>query len=77
MRYAVARFNVEQRDMAYRIYLSECARMIANNTARLFGGSGLDIRFSDLIRNKRMDNRSAKEIAADVIKRAGIEVIKS
>lgn len=34
MRYAVARCHQKQRDDAYRLYLSECLRILTENTAK-------------------------------------------
>ena len=75
MRYAMARFNQHQRDLAYRIYVSDCLRIISENTAKIGGGSYITAKFSDIINPKLVDNRAGEEIAADIIKRAGIEVI--
>ena len=75
MRYATARFNQHQRDLAYRIYVTDCLRMAAENTAKMSQGSYTTVRFYDFINPKPVDNRSGNEIAADIIKRAGIEVI--
>ena len=75
MRYATARFNQHQRDLAYRIYVTDCLRMAAENTAKMSRGSYTTVRFYDFINPKPVDNRSGNEIAADIIKRAGIEVI--
>ena len=75
MRYAIARFNQHQRDLAYRIYVSDCLRIISENTAKMGGGSYITAKFADIINPKPADNRSGEEIAADIIKRAGIEVI--
>ena len=75
MRYATARFNQHQRDLAYRIYVSECLRMISENAASGGGGSYMAVKFEDVINPKHVDNRTGEEIAADIIKRAGIEVI--
>ena len=74
MRYATARFNQHQRDLAYRIYVSDCLRIISENTAKIGGGSYITAKFSDIINPKHVDNRTGEEIAADIIKRAGIEV---
>lgn len=74
MRYAMARFNQHQRDLAYRIYLSECARIVTLNTANFGGGSYIEKRFMDIINPPPEDNRSAEEIVADVFDRMGIEV---
>ena len=75
MRYAIARFNQHQRDLAYRIYVAECLRMISENAASGGGGSYMAVKFEDVINPKHVDNRTGEEIAADIIKRAGIEVI--
>ena len=75
MRYAMARFNQHQRDLAYRIYVTDCLRIISENTAKIGGGSYITAKFADIINQKPDDNRTGEEIAADIIKRAGIEVI--
>ena len=75
MRYAMARFNQHQRDLAYRIYVSDCLRIISENTAKIGGGSYITAKFEDIINPKPVDNRTGEEIAADIIKLAGIEVI--
>ena len=75
MRYATARFNQHQRDLAYRIYVTDCLRMVTENTAKMSKGAYTAARFYDIINPKPVDNRSGNEIAADIIKRAGIEVI--
>ena len=75
MRYATARFNQHQRDLVYRIYVTDCLRMATENTAKMSQGSYTTARFYDIINPKPVDNRSGEEIATDIIKRAGIEVI--
>ena len=75
MRYAIARYQSQQRDLAYRIYVSECLRIIGENTAKVCGGSYITAKFEEIISQKPDDNRTGEELAADIIKRAGIEVI--
>ena len=75
MRYAMARYQSQQRDLAYRIYVADCLRIISENTAKMGGGSYITAKFADIINPKPVDNRPVEEIAADIIKRAGIEVI--
>ena len=75
MRYAMARFNQHQRDLAYRIYIGDCLRIIGENTANISSGNYIIDKISDIINPKPADNRTGEEIAADIIKRAGIEVI--
>ena len=75
MRYAVARYQSQQRDLAYRIYVTDCLRMISENTAKISGGSYITAKLADIINPQPVDNRTGEEIATDIIKRAGIEVI--
>ena len=75
MRYAIARYQSQQRDLAYRIYVTDCLRMVTENTAKLSQGTYTTARFYDIISPKPVDKRTGEEIASDIIKRAGIEVI--
>lgn len=75
MRYAMARYQSQQRDLAYRIYITDCLRIISENTAKMGGGPYITTKFADIINPKPVDNRTGEEISADIIKRAGIEVI--
>ena len=75
MRYAMSRYQSQVRDLAYRIYVSDCLRIISENTAKMAGGSYITAKFADIINPKPVDNRTGEEIAADIIKRTGIEVI--
>ena len=75
MRYAIARYQSQQRDLAYRIYVTDCLRMISENAASGGGRSYMAAKFEDVVNPKPVDNRTGEELAADIIKRAGIEVI--
>ena len=74
MRYAQARYNQHQRDLAYRIFVSEGLRILTENTAKMVQGAYLTVNFLDIIDPKPKDERSGAEIASDVLTRAGIEV---
>ena len=74
MRYATARFNQHQRDLAYRIYVTDCLRMVTENTAKLSQGSYTAVKFYDIINPNPKDERSGEEIVAEVINKAGLEV---
>ena len=50
-------------------------RVITENTAKMSGGSYISAKLADIINPKTADNRTGEEIAADIIKRAGIEVV--
>ena len=62
MRYAIARFNQHQRDLAYRIYVTDCLRMNLECTAHLSGHELSLDRFADVYYPKPVDNRTADDI---------------
>ena len=68
-------FQKEQEDKAVKIYYAECLRIITENTAKIGGGSYITVKLDDILNPKQVENRTGEEIAADIIKRAGIEVI--
>ena len=70
MRYAIARYQSQQRDLAYRIYITDCLRITTENAAKtvhaLTDGKAevhfMGIRFADVLENKPVDNRTADDI---------------
>ena len=76
MRYAFARYKTYQREVAYRIYITDCLRMISENTANFAKGNYMRDRYADFLKKPARDNRTGEEIAAEVIKKAGLVVIK-
>ena len=62
MRYAITRYNQHQRDVAYRIYVTDCLRTQLKLTSA-FSGQKLDInRFADVYYQKPADDRTAEDI---------------
>ena len=76
LRYCVARLNEREKTEAYRIYVTDALRVVAENTARFASGNYIKARYADMIEPKKQDNRTGDEIVADIIKRAGL-VVKS
>ena len=70
MRYVTARYNSFQREVAYRIYVTDCLRITTDNTAKtvhaLTDGKAevhvMGMRFFDVLENKPVDNRTADDI---------------
>ena len=73
--FCISLFQKEQEDKAVKIYYAECLRIISENTAKIGGGSYITVKLDDILNPKQVENRTGEEIAADIIKRAGIEVI--
>ena len=73
--FCISLFQKEQEDKAVKIYYAECLRIITENTAKIGGGSYITVKLDDILNPKQVENRAGEEIAADIIKRAGIEVI--
>lgn len=59
---------------AQTIYVTDALRMISESAAKFGGGPYLKVRWADLAEPKKQDNRTGEEIAADVIRRAGLVV---
>ncbi len=67
MDFVTAFFKKEQEELAYKIYVTDALKALAN----------MNVRFYDIFpapQRKPKDNRSGAEIAADVIKRCGLVV---
>ena len=70
MRYATARFNQHQRDLAYRIYVTDCLRITAENTAKAvvilsrgeMDANCIGCSFSDILNKKPGDEKTEKQI---------------
>ena len=73
--FCISLFQKEQEDKAVKIYYAECLRIISENMAKMGGGSYITVKLADIIAPKPVDSRTGEEIAADIIKHAGIEVI--
>lgn len=70
----MARLNEKSRNDAYRIYVTDALRIVAENTARYAGGNYIKARYADIIEPKKQDNRTCEEITADVVARCGLVV---
>lgn len=65
MRYVEARIDEYNREEAYRFYISKSLQLIPQNKY-------LKVEYTDLLKPQEVDLRSADEIAADIIQRAGL-----
>ena len=68
----MSKANQQAKDTAYRVYVTDCLKLIAENT----GNISLKLRYYDIIQPKKVDTRTGDEIVSDIIKRAGL-VVKS
>ena len=59
----------------HREYIAKCARICTENTAKISRGSYMGLEYSEILHKRPKDNRTAEEIVADIIAKAGIEVI--
>lgn len=66
MRYVMARFEVEQREQAYRIYVTDALRAISESAAKLGGGSYIQVRYADMFDRKPRDERTHDEIVEHI-----------
>ena len=74
MRYAAACIRQEQERTAYRLYVTDALKLLSENTAKAGGGSYINARWWEMTHPVPADTRTAEQIAADIIRRAGLEV---
>ena len=75
MRYVTTRYQSQQRDLIYRIYVTNCLRIITENTAKQAGGNYMTAEYTDLIHPKKKDDKTGNEIVAEFIESSGIKVV--
>lgn len=68
--HCVAVHSARQRQEAYQVYTTDCLSAIAKGL-----GAKVDRRFYDIIHPRPVDNRSAEEIANDLIKKMGLKEV--
>ncbi len=66
MRYVMARYGEYQRELAYRIYVTDSLKIIADNTARFGGGTQINERYWDKIHPAPADNRTEEDVIAHI-----------
>lgn len=49
---------------AYKTYLSECMRMVTENTAKFAGGRYMSVSFHEMLHPKPVDTRTGEEIVS-------------
>ena len=72
MRYAVFKANQQAKDTAYRVYVTDCLKMITERAASV----SIKSRYYEIINPQKADTRTGDEIVEDIIKRAGLAVRK-
>lgn len=71
--HCIAAINNKRKDEEYRYYVTDCLCLIANAWYQV---KPIKQRYYDLLHPKLVDNRTPKEIADDIARRAGLKVVK-
>lgn len=79
MLYVKAKILDDTEELIYKRYITDGLKDITESVFQAFGGKYLSVSFFDLIDNskKQTITRTGEEIAADVIKKAGLVVMSS
>lgn len=74
--YVKSKILDDAEELIYKRYITDGLRDITESVSQAFGGNYLSVSFFDLIdNNKKQTTRTGEEIAADVIKKAGLVVM--
>lgn len=65
MRYVISRYKAYQKEMAYRIYITDSLFYLGQMKS-------LNVRYYDLVNPRPKETRTGDEIALDVIEKAGL-----
>lgn len=77
MLYVKAKILDDTEELIYKRYMADGLKYVTESISQEFGGKYLYVSFADLIDNnkKQTITRTGEEIAADVIKKAGLVVM--
>lgn len=67
----------QREERIYREYVTDCLRQIAENTAKYAGGQYPIERWADKLKQKPKEARTGEQIVADIIRDAGIKVVRT
>lgn len=75
--YVKAKILDDTEELIYKRYMADGLKYVTESISQEFGGEYLYVSFADLIDNnkKQTITRTGEEIAADVIKKAGLVVM--
>lgn len=75
MLYVKAKILDDTEELIYKRYMADGLKYVTESISQAFGGKYLYVSFIDLIdNNKKQIVKTGEEIAADVIKKAGLVV---
>ena len=59
------------------MYVTDALKVLTENTAKYAGGAMIKVRYYDMLMNtyKQKEEKSGNEIVADIVKRAGLEIV--
>ena len=65
----ISLFQKEQEEKAVKIYYAECLRSMTENTAKIGGGSYIQVKLQDILDPKPADDRTAEDISDSIRKK--------
>ena len=59
------------------MYVTDALKVLTENSAKYAGGAMIKVRYYDMLMNtyKQKEEKSGNEIVADIVKRAGLEIV--
>ena len=73
--HCIAVYSEYSREEAFRVYMTDAVMCLGESIANAYGGQYMQMRYADLFDKEAEDERTADEIAMDIIERAGLEII--
>lgn len=60
--HCIAYFNKEQKEKAYKTYITDTLRLMTENTAKQAGGSYIKARYIEIVDPPKEETRTAEEV---------------
>ena len=74
--YAIKKMRENQKELLYKVYITDALKIIADNTAHFAGGTMLSKRYYDLAYSVAIvEKEDPEKIIAEVTAKAGLEII--
>lgn len=71
MEYCIVSFRKQQEEMAWRVYVSDALKLVAENTERFAGGAHMSKRFFDFIKPQSSEQLTSSQVISNIRNKIG------
>ena len=72
VQYCISLYRKKREKLQFQSYIADVLLSLHNHVAQFIQGHPIDVRYMDIVSPQKTDDRTGDDIAADIIKRAGL-----